>query len=155
MLPTICGLAGIPVPDDVEGVDLSPQIQGDGGGPDTSLMMGCGATADWIDGHEWRAARNGRYTYARYRIDGSELLFDRDADPWQMTNLADDPAFADIKARLKTWLAQKMAAIADEFHASSFYRDHWTDGNRCIIRSATAEFGPAVPPINNPTESAR
>lgn len=144
VLPTLCGLMGIDAPDDVEGADLSAQIKGAPGGPELSLLMGCGATADWEDGHEWRAARDARFTYATYRVDGSELLFDRAADPYQMRNLAADPAFAADKARLRAWMLAEMARIGDSFEASSWYRHHWTDGDRCIIRAAGAEFGPAV-----------
>ena len=43
-----------------------------------------GTTAAWVDGHEWRALRSKRYTYALYRADRSELLFDNQADPYQM-----------------------------------------------------------------------
>ena len=38
-------------------------------------MQGMGAVAAWGDGYEWRALRNKQYTYAKYRVDGMELLF--------------------------------------------------------------------------------
>jgi arylsulfatase A-like enzyme len=145
VLPTLCGLLDIAAPSDVEGRDLSAQACGAPGGPEMSLLMGCGATAAWEDGHEWRAARDGRYTYARYLVDGTELLFDRQEDPFQMRNLADDPDTASVKERLKSWMEAEMGRIGDEFRPSSWYETNWTDGDRCIIRSATAEFGPAVP----------
>jgi len=37
-------------------------------------------------------------------------------------------------------LALKMASINDTFEACTWYRDHWTDGHRNIVRSATAVF---------------
>ncbi|WP_319517828.1 sulfatase [uncultured Martelella sp.] len=146
VLPTLGGLMGFDVPDDVEGNDLSPQVKGAGGGPEISLMMGCGATAAWEDGHEWRAARDARFTLARYRVDGRTLLFDRDSDPWQMRDVSQDPAYRQQRDRLERWMAAEMARIGDGFRASSYYETHWTDDDRCILRSETMEFGPAVPP---------
>lgn len=96
--------------------------------PDFALLQGCGATAIWEDGHEWRAIRDKRFTYGVFRIDGKECLFDRLSDPFQMTNLADDQAFADVKQGLKSAMERRMASIGDTFEASSWYRNHWTDG---------------------------
>ncbi|WP_052700027.1 sulfatase family protein [Martelella endophytica] len=145
VLPTLCGLAGIAYPDDVEGNNLAAEVKGAPGGPEVSLLMGCGATAAWEDGHEWRAARDARYTLARYRVDGATLLFDREADPWQLQNVADNRAYKAVRQRLESWMAAEMDRIKDGFRASSYYEKHWTDDDRCILRSETAEFGPAVP----------
>ena len=48
----------------------------------------------------WRAIRDKRYTYAIYLRDKSELLFDNQADPWQMTNLVKNPAAAEARKLL-------------------------------------------------------
>jgi hypothetical protein len=48
--------------------------------PKAAFLQGMGATAVFEDGHEWRALRDKRYTYALYRADGSELLFDNQSD---------------------------------------------------------------------------
>jgi arylsulfatase A-like enzyme len=143
ILPTLAGLAGLETPAGVEGMDLSHCVTGGTGPePEAALLQGCGATAKWEDGHEWRAVRDKRYTYAVFRVDGRELLFDRKADPYQMTDVSADPAHAGEKQRLKSLLAARMAAINDTFEASSWYCEHWTDGDRRILRSASAEFGP-------------
>lgn len=44
-------------------------------------MQGTGTTAARLDRAQRRALRNDRYTYAIYRRDRSELLFDNAADP--------------------------------------------------------------------------
>jgi len=141
LMPTLLGLAGVAAPDEVEGQDLSALILGEEDTePDAALLQICGATAVWEDGHEWRALRDARYTYAVYRVDGAELLFDRSTDPYQLRNLIADPehrgARRQMRARLQAW----MADLNDGFEASTYYRDNWTDGDRRIIRSATQSF---------------
>ncbi|MEM9128869.1 MAG: sulfatase [Pseudomonadota bacterium] len=144
ILPTLCGLASMPPPDGIEGNDLSEVLLGQAPIPEDNavLLQGCGATAAWEDGHEWRALRDKTFTYAVYKIDGKEFLFNNETDPFQMHNLADDGQFDSIKTRMKAALWDRMDAINDEFQLSSWYRDNWTDQNRKIVRSATCEFGP-------------
>lgn len=141
IMPTLLSFLGLRPPKDAEGMDLSHCVRGKKGKePEAALMQICGATASWTDGHEWRALRDKRYTYAIYRVDRKELLFDNVADPGQLTNLADDPAHAHQMEKFRKLLAAKMASIGDTFEACTWYRDHWTDGNRDIIKSATHDF---------------
>jgi hypothetical protein len=127
----------------MEGMDLSHCALGQPGPePEAAFLQGCGAVAAWEDGHEWRALRDRRFTYAIYRVDGRELLFDNAADPFQMEDLAGTAAHAETLDRFRSLLRAKMAALNDTFEACTWYRDQWTDGNRQIIRSATREFGP-------------
>jgi arylsulfatase A-like enzyme len=141
LLPTMLGLLGLQIPREVEGADLGPCALGrDGTEPEAALLQNTGACAAWEDGHEWRALRDKRFTYAVYRVDRSERLFDNVADPWQMTNLAADPRHKDTLERFRTMLAAKMASLNDTFEASTWYRDHWTQ-DRVIVRSARGELG--------------
>jgi arylsulfatase A-like enzyme len=50
--------------------------------------------------------RTDRYTYVVYKETGDEELYDRRTDPYQLQNLADDPAYAAVKAHLAGKLAQ-------------------------------------------------
>jgi arylsulfatase A-like enzyme len=141
IMPTLLGLMDLGVPKDVEGFNLSGLLKGESKTePDAAMMMICGATADWDDGFEWRALRDKRFTYGIYRRDRSELLFDNVRDPYQMTNLVADPEYRDVLERMRSLLRQKMVAINDDFQACTWYRDHWTDGDRRIIRTATADW---------------
>ena len=90
---------------------------------------------------QWRALRDKRYTYAIYRVDGKELLFDNQTDPYQQQNLVADPMHASVLEAFRSTLRQKMTALHDSFAACTWNRDHWTDGRRKIVRSATADFG--------------
>ena len=129
-------------------MDLSHCVVGEpgpepaGAEPDAALMECTGATAIWEDGHEWRALRTKQYTYAIYRSDAEELLFDNAllfenvADPYQMVNLAQDPAYAEMMDGFRAMLATRMAALNDGFEACTWYRDNWTE-DRLILRTAT------------------
>jgi arylsulfatase A-like enzyme len=91
IMPTLLELLDLSIPKEVEGMDLSHCALGrDGPEPDAALMQCTGATAAWQDGHEWRALRDKQFTYAVYRLDQQELLFDNQQDPYQMTTLPDD-----------------------------------------------------------------
>ena len=106
--------------------------------------MNTGACAAWEDGHEWRALRDERFTYAVYRggekLPRKELLFDNVADPYQMKNLIDDPEHKETADKFRTMLKDRMAELQDTFEASSYYRKHWVDEDRIIIGSARGPF---------------
>ncbi|MBN2138669.1 MAG: sulfatase-like hydrolase/transferase [Sedimentisphaerales bacterium] len=137
MMPTILSLMDLEIPTDVEGTDLSRIARGiTGPEPKAAFLQNTGACAAWENGHEWRALRDKRYTYAVYRVDKSELLFDNLNDPYQMNNLADDPQHAPTLDSFRRMLAEKMKSLSDNFELCTWYRDKWTDGSRNIIRAA-------------------
>ena len=143
MMPTLLGLMGLPIPAGVEGTDLSLIAQGrPGPEPEAAYLQGLGHTYLWEDGFEWRALRDKQFTFARYRRDGKELLFDNVADPQQIRNVIDDPKYAVAATRCRKMLKDKMASLQDTFETCTWYRDHWTDGNRCITSGARGPFEP-------------
>ena len=136
IMPTILSLMNLPVPKAAEGTDLSHCALGkDGPEPEAAFMQNTGACAAWRNGHEWRALRDKRYTYAVYRRDKAELLFDNQADPYQTKNLAADKKHADALERFRKLLGRRMAELSDTFETCTWYRDHWTK-DRNIIRGA-------------------
>ena len=140
IMPTLLGLLGIDVPAEAEGTDCSEHVlTGSGPEPEAAYLQGMGATAAWVDGTEWRAVRDKRYTYAIYRVDGKELLFDHVDDPLQLTNLADDPFHAETVAVYRSKLLAWMRAHHDEFQPCSWYEARWTR-DRNIVN--TARGGP-------------
>ena len=137
IMPTVLSLMGLKVPEAAEGTDLSRCALGKKcAEPEAAFLQNTGACAAWQDGHEWRALRDKRYTYAIYRVDKSELLFDNITDPHQMKNLARDPEHKDTMGRFRKMLAAKMKSINDTFAKCTWYRDNWIDGNRVIIKTA-------------------
>lgn len=148
LMPTLLSLLDLPIPDRVEGADLSHSARGEPGPePDYALLQGMGHTFQWVDGWEWRALRGRRYTYALERSPRRELLFDNARDPYQMENLADDPEHSELTARLRRRLQQRMDELNDRFEKTTWYRDHWTR-DRVILRSATRELEPRFRPEN-------
>jgi len=137
IMPTLLGLLALPAPEGVEGMDLSLIARGrKGPEPPDAFLQGMGHTCLWVDGFEWRGIRDRRYTYAVYRTDGSEHLYDNREDPLQKANRAADSAFRGVLGEFRDRLAARRQALADTFEACTWYRDHWTDGNRNILRGA-------------------
>jgi arylsulfatase A-like enzyme len=73
---------------------------------DTQLIQG-GSTKKKTAGWAFRGVRTTRYTYVRLVRTGREILFDRQADPYQMHDVASDPRYALIRAEL----ARRTAAL--------------------------------------------
>jgi arylsulfatase A-like enzyme len=142
IMPTLLGFVGAQIPKEVEGMDLSHCARGEPGPePAFAFLQNTGACADWEDGHEWRAIRTPQYTFAVYRVDGKELLFDHRKDPYQLHNLADRPGSAGLISELRAAMQVRMTELNDDFEVSSYYRDHWISRDRCILQ--TARSGPA------------
>ena len=63
IMPTLLGLMGLPIPEEVEGMDLSLISMGKPGSePEMAFLQGMGHTYLWIDGAEWRAVRSKQFT---------------------------------------------------------------------------------------------
>ena len=137
IMPTLLGLAGVPIPDTVEGVDLSAVIQGEPAKvPESVLIMNpCPFSIGDKRGYdqypdyqgmrlEYRGIITTRYTYV-HTIDQPWLLFDNINDPYQINNLIDDPAQAEIRARLDGLMRQHMVAINDEMLPRHHYYERF------------------------------
>ena len=115
MPPTLLALAGLAVPGEMQGADLSAVALGrTASGPDAVLLqIFVPYEQDQIQA-PWRGIVTDRYTYARH--EGRPwVLFDNRADPWQMTNLAGRPEHAKLEGELD----RKLAALMDR------HRDSW------------------------------
>lgn len=136
IMPSLLSLMGLPIPEEVEGTDLSACIRGEADTQEGALMMCTGPTAVFGDGNEWRAYRTKQYTYAVFKADGLELLFDNRRDPYQMENLMGDPAYAETAADLRARMLARMERIGDTFENNTYYEKNWVE-NRLIKRTAT------------------
>ncbi len=116
LLPTLLGLAGLPVPASAEGEDLAAIVRGTAPDRDrAALYMSVSPFTARLT--EYRAVRTRQHTYVR-RLDGPWLLFDHRADPYQQRNLADD---ATLRAEPERLLAAELARIGDRFEPREAY----------------------------------
>jgi arylsulfatase A-like enzyme len=135
LMPTLLRVLGLNPPETVEGVDLSSSFTGQSAIDNEILMQGMGTTAAWRDGSEWRGLRDGQYTYAVYRRDHSEHLYDNQIDAYQQVNLATDPGKKALLDSFRTRLDTRLIELEDQFEACTWYEDAWTQ-NRNIMRGA-------------------
>ncbi|MGQ0554022.1 MAG: sulfatase-like hydrolase/transferase [Planctomycetota bacterium] len=114
ILPTLCGLAGLPAPGGVDGADLAGALRGEPGAkiPEAALLQ-C-LESRMIPSPGWRGVRTSRHLYARLR-DRAWLLYDLVDDPWELNDLsATQPA---LRAQLDEQLVALMAAAGDSWEA--------------------------------------
>jgi arylsulfatase A-like enzyme len=128
VMPTLLRLCGLPVPETVEGFDFTRAMRG---GPDPSggaTVLRCiapfGEFTRQQGGREYRAVRTAHYTYVR-DLNGPWLLYDNQADPCQLENLADQPQFARLQADMESLLKRKLAAQHDNFLPGPDYIKQW------------------------------
>jgi arylsulfatase A-like enzyme len=85
--PTLCELIGVPIPDSVEGQSLVPALRG--------VKNTIRDTMYFAYKEYQRCVRDARFKLIEYVVNGRRTtqLFDIPADPWELSNLADDPAY--------------------------------------------------------------
>lgn len=125
IFPTLFGLAGLPIPDTVEGEDLSSIIaKGVEKEDRTVLYMNLAPFVKGEYGREYRAVKTAKYTYVK-SLDGPWLLFDDIKDPLQMDNLVLNPEFSDLVGSMDKKLQEKLREIGDDFRPAQSYVDEW------------------------------
>lgn len=95
MYPTLIDLCNLPQRSELEGMSLLPQLR------DATARRERPAIT--THNHDNHGVRSEHWRYIRY-ADGSEELYDMRKDPNEFTNLADDPALAEVKAAHRRWL---------------------------------------------------
>lgn len=128
IMPTLLGLCGVPIPKPVEGLDYSGYLRGGKDPSDGAALLACIAPfGQWErrhGGREFRGIRTERYMYVRDRF-GPWLLFDNQADPYQMRNLAKENGYSGLQQELEALLARKLKATKDEFLPGEAYVKRW------------------------------
>lgn len=70
-----------------------------------------------------------------YHTNDIDELYDRSADPWQLTNVACDPNYASILSRLKREMIRWMADTGDHLH-NEWTVDWLSDGDQALMAEA-------------------
>ncbi|MEX0772200.1 MAG: sulfatase/phosphatase domain-containing protein [Balneolales bacterium] len=114
--PTILDLAGVAIPDRMQGRSLTPLLRGE-------------QPADWRDAvyyHYYEGpprphdvaphygVRTEQYTLAHYPDYDEWELFDLEADPDQLESVYGDPEYADVQQRLKNKLDELQEQYEDD-----------------------------------------
>lgn len=113
--PTLLDVAEAKPGRTMDGVSLMPTIRNPKKRPNRVLEIEALARlfAGDIPINAWdrpyTGVRTDRYTYVVWTETGEEELYDRETDPYELSNVADDPGYATVKADL----AAKLAKLAD------------------------------------------
>ncbi|MCL2659213.1 MAG: sulfatase-like hydrolase/transferase [Acidobacteriaceae bacterium] len=102
---TTCELAGLPIPSTVEFKSLAPMLRGD-----TTPVYD--AVFSYYRDFQ-RMVRTKKHKLIVYPQVKKMQVFDIEKDPWEMHDLSDDPAYADVKADLMKRLKQLQAELDD------------------------------------------
>lgn len=134
VMPTLLGLAGVggaEQPEGMDGADLGELLRGDESAAPDEQYISYPCMHEASDLPAWRGVVTRGHTYAR-STQGPLMLYDDQADPYQMNNLIDDAGHADTVARLEAatqrWLArtgdtlEPSQAIADRFAGPGGHR---------------------------------
>ena len=112
MFPTLCDLAGVPAPANLQGKSLRPLLND----PTATLHEAAFTQARRGENAEFwgRTVRTARWRCTEWDEgrDGIEL-YDHDADPHEFTNLANSSGHAKILQELRTLLALKLGKPND------------------------------------------
>jgi arylsulfatase A-like enzyme len=134
ILPTLLSLAGIKVPDSVEGEDLSRFVLNRNTDEDRAALVMNVSPFGSGNRKAFRGIRTSRYTYVR-NSDGPWLLYDNQIDPYQMKNLLDDAEYAGLQKKLEDKLQSKLKQTGDQFLPKQHYLEEWgytVDEGGCI-----------------------
>jgi arylsulfatase A-like enzyme len=136
IMPTILSACGLPVPASVDGRSLLPAVTGKESHP-RDYVHGEHSTC-YHPSQEMQYLTDGRRKYLWFPRTGAEQFFDLDADPYECTDLAADPARA---AELGCWRDRLVQILAA--------RDAGlTEGDRLVPQAGR-------PPLVSPNAAAR
>lgn len=135
-LPTLCGLAGIEVPEETDGENLSRILMTPGKEKDRAVLTG-----NYVSDYntfstggpfpEWRGVYTGDYTYVRW-LSGEKELYDNASDPFQMNNLMDNSESSGQAEAFEETLKKLLKEADDAFLPGTAYQK-WFDADRYPI----------------------
>ena len=118
IMPTLLGMAGMKVPADLDGEDITEVILGKKEDDREAALIACvqpfGQWSRNRGGREFRGIIAKNYTFAR-DLSGDWLLFDLKSDPFQLNNLIGNPAYEKTSKKLEELLSRELKALEDDF----------------------------------------
>lgn len=119
IFPTLCGLAGIEVPEGLDGVDCSRAFLGGQPPRESAYLMMQHGYVPWPG---WRGLRTQRYNYARTES-APWILFDLDNDPFEERNLVGQDER--LVAEMDAMLLETMSDCGDSWRGTSQQLGDW------------------------------
>ncbi len=125
---TVCEAAGLPIPEAYEGRSLLPLCRGE-------------RVDDWrqdvvsvYNGAQFglymqRMLRDNRCKYVWNPTDVDEL-YDLQADPWELTNLIEHPAYAETLADMRARLLERLTAQGDALVRTDWMKHQLAQGSK-------------------------
>ena len=108
LMPTVLGLAGVAVPEGVDGISLQP-------GSELREHLHGEHLIGSLGRHSMQWIRSERHKYVWFSGDGHEQLFDLEADPREERDLAGVAAEADVLARHRALLVTTLDGREEGF----------------------------------------
>ncbi len=128
VFPTLCSLAGIKIPNEVRGTDLS-EILRDGNLPNREFIASQWHTEWGYTVSPGRMICTEKFKYTYYIEDNSEELFDLVNDPYEKINVAKDLKYSEDLTKMKNYFNEYLNETNDPFlrmgwMADSMFRTH-------------------------------
>jgi arylsulfatase A-like enzyme len=106
LFPTVCDLAGVPVPKECDGASLKPVLKGDKAKVRDALFAVYAGTQ--------RMVRDDRWKLLWYPKINKFQLFDLKTDPDELTNLAESKDYTDQLAAMKKLMREQQEVLGDD-----------------------------------------
>lgn len=132
VLPTFLDAAGAPGADQLDGASILGLLRDEGGWRE---YIDLEHDICYDESNHWTAVTDGKTKYIFSAFDGSETLFDLEADPGETTNLA---AKAEHGERLALWRGRMIDHLSPRGEA-------WVKDGALQIRKESMKYSPAYP----------
>ena len=152
VMPTLLGLAGVAVPESVEGVSLAPLVLGESAVEPASVFIDLPVSAPALSYPEWCGVVTATHTYATFR-DGPWIAYDDRNDPHQLHNLVGSkPLVAELQRELEGWLERLDNPFATSEQVMVAHCPTWVPGFQNETITKIKERRGAPPNIYSPRQ---
>ncbi len=135
LFPTLCELAGLEIPDTVQGRSLCPLLGGNEPQPVRSSALTENRLRKALVSGPWRLVAN--------LPDEQDELYHIDEDPWELHNRIEDPSCREILSQLRRQLIHRLAEAARPVTAfRGGWHQHQYDADGRLLSESARNFIP-------------